>query len=303
MIDRRHQHQHPHPLESSVVGPGLLSRVAGGIGACAFAAGLVACAFVVVSLLADAMAFAADVSGDGGALGVTAVDSGWSLFETYGPLWGSISLAYALTRRLLAVNESKHWIAGGRVLALLSGAAAVLGTVIQWHFGGAPASGVLAAIVGAIALVWHPTVPKIRAAPAVALAAVLALASGSPSCAARQSVGAGVTAGLDCEAPSVVAFLGDATILAIRTLEHWISGTGQVDRSGLSADLANIKTNLGRCAMDAAVAALAARSTAPQPGAPAAAPMAVDSAQILSTYAEVRSELGWPAGRPSGGSP
>jgi hypothetical protein len=306
-MSKQQHHQHKHQFKSSIVKspPGIV----GGIGACVLAAALVACAFLVVSLLSAALAFAAGATdaADGGALGTAAVDSGWSLFEAYGPLWGSISIAYPLARHLLAVNESEHWIAGGRVLAFLTGAAAVLGTAIQWRFGGAPASGILAAAVGAIALIWHPTVSVKnagRVASTLALAAAVALASsGSLSCAARQSVGAGVTAGLDCEAPGLVAFMGDATVLAIRMLEHWISGTGQVDRSGLASDLANIRTNLGRCAMDAAVAALAARSPAPQPGASASAPMAVDSAQILSVYTEVRSELGWPSGRSPGGSP
>jgi hypothetical protein len=297
------EHQHQHPDRGPDRGP---ARVAGGsridrvvdatfegFGACVLVVAAVACAFFAVSLLLGGVALA---DPDGGALGATAVDSGWSLFETYGPLWGSVAVAYPLTRHLLAVNESRHWIASGRVLAALAGGVTILGTLIQWHFGGAPASGVLAAVMGALALIWHPTVTArgtAKVASSAAFVVMLSLASGSSSCAARQSVGAGVSAGLDCEAPNIVAFMGDATAFAIRTVEHWISGTGQVDQSGLAADLAKIKTDLGRCAADAAVAALAAKAAASQPGA-AAAPMAVDAVQISSTYAQIRSQLGWP---------
>jgi hypothetical protein len=146
--------------------------------------------------------------------------------------------------------------------------------------------------------------PSRRIAAGVVLALVLAATAATvPACLSRQAAGTGVRVGLDCEADNIRAFLSDATTLAIEAVAHWISGSGQVDRDGLARDAAKIRTDLGRCALDAAVAALAARGAggASAPEVAEAAPMVVDAAQLVSTYAEIRAGLGWPAARSGGG--
>jgi hypothetical protein len=272
-------------------------------GALGVSRAIVACVVVAATMMVAMMAGTAAADVVGADAGTLTADSGWSLFSSYGPFWGSVALAYPLARHLLVLNGSSGWLSQGRVLAALTGAVTVLGTVVQWHFEGAPAAGILAAVVGAIALIWHPTVPRRATETAVAILVVIAVAAAAPACAARQAAGAGVGAGLDCEAPGVKAYLADATVFAIQTVVHWISGSGQVDRDGLASDAARIRTDLGRCALDAAIAAVAAWSArgAPDSALPEAAPMAVDAAQLASTYAEIRAGLGWPAARVAGG--
>lgn len=99
----------------------------------------------------------------------TATDAAWQLVAQYGWLWGGMLLLLGLGQALLRANESKHWIAQGRTLALLSGGLAVLGSIAQWHFGNGPLEGVLVTLVTALTLVWHPTVPAVPAPAAKAL--------------------------------------------------------------------------------------------------------------------------------------
>jgi hypothetical protein len=118
----------------------------------------------------------AHAAGDPGTVATTATDAGWELFTTYGWLWGGAGLGYALAQRLLALNANTHWLAQGRILAAITGAVAVLGTVIQWRFQGAPAAGIVAALMGAIALVWQPVVRP--ALPRIGITALALLALG-----------------------------------------------------------------------------------------------------------------------------
>ena len=115
------------------------------------------------------------------------------------------------------------------------------------------------------------------------------------SCAARQHVADGVAAFLECESAGLPAdTLGDATALATGALQKWISGSGAIDAAGLKGDLATLKTNLGRCAMAAAVVAWAG-SSKPSAEAPMAAALAVDPDALRRAFVRARTEAGWPA--------
>ncbi len=129
----------------------------------------------------------------------------------------------------------------------------------------------------------------------LALSGLALLVAAILACGARQRIAAGAGAFLDCEAPHVDAqMLADAKVITTSAVEKWISGAGTIDTEGLRADAVPLKTDLMRCAMDAAIAALLT-PTPVQPGGPAAAPMTVDAAQIRLAWRSVRSELGWPA--------
>jgi len=112
---------------------------------------------------------------------------------------------------------------------------------------------------------------------------------------ARQRGAAAAGAFLDCQAPSVVKLLPDLVPLAESAILRWISGDGHVDLAGLKTDALPLKSDLGRCAFDAAIAALAT-PVAPKPGAPAAAALAVDGPELRARWAATRGELGWPPG-------
>lgn len=124
--------------------------------------------------------------------------------------------------------------------------------------------------------------------------AVMLTACGS----AGQRTSAGVKAFLDCESPHVdAAMLADAKVLATSAASKWISGSGTIDAAGLKADAAPLKTDLLRCAFDAAMAALVTPVPA-TPGAPASSARTADSAQVTAAWGAVRARLGWPAQAP-----
>lgn len=127
----------------------------------------------------------------------------------------------------------------------------------------------------------------------VALALMLGVAT-LQSCAARQRAADGPVAFLECEAAGLpTGTLGDATRLATSALSKWISGSGAIDKVGLTGDLASLKTNLGRCAMAAAVVAWAGAQK-PGPNAPMAAALTSDPWALRQAFIEARSEAGWP---------
>lgn len=113
---------------------------------------------------------------------------------------------------------------------------------------------------------------------------------------ARTAAGAG--AFLRCEAPHVdAALLEEAKSVTIAGIEKWISGDGHVDTAGLKSAAAPLKSDLMRCAFDAAIAALAT-PPAKNPNAPMAAGFAADGAELRAKAEMVRAELGWPARAP-----
>lgn len=218
----------------------------------------------------------------------TAVDASWSLVEQFGPLWGGMLLLLGVGQVLLRANASTHWIAQGRTLAVISGSLGVLGALAQWRFGGAPLEGVLTTLVAAVAMVWHPAVPAPRSArdpqagrsrtsllltlAATALVAVSAVAllgcTPGQRAGAGQRVAAGLVAALDCEAAGLDGdLLADATQLAGATVQRWFGDQSSPDdeaRAQIKADLTPLKSNLARCAIAGAVAAIVHRPAQPQ---------------------------------------
>ena len=96
----------------------------------------------------------------------TSVDAVLAIAQTYGALWGGVTLAYALVRWLLARNESTHWLAQGRTLATITMLVGTAGSALQAHFAGTPWSGVIAtAVLGVVHLADSNVTPA--PAPAV----------------------------------------------------------------------------------------------------------------------------------------
>lgn len=138
---------------------------------------------------------------------------------------------------------------------------------------------------------------RIEAALITAGLCALSVAAGfgGASCAARQHVADGIAAFLECESAGLPAdTLGDATALASGALQKWISGSGAIDATGLKGDLVTLKTNLGRCAMAAAVVAWFGTSK-PAAEAPMAAALTVDPDALRRAFVQARTEAGWPA--------
>lgn len=115
-----------------------------------------------------------------------------------------------------------------------------------------------------------------------------------PACSGwRGRTAAGAAAFLNCESEHVdPGLLSEAKLVTKSAIEKWISGDGHVDATGLRAEAAPLKSDLMRCAFDAAVAALT-YVPSPVPGAPASAPLEVDAAQLRATWAAERARLGW----------
>lgn len=116
----------------------------------------------------------------------------------------------------------------------------------------------------------------------------------------RGAAGAGAL--LDCQADNLKASALELLALAKPALMSAISGDGHVDYTLLKAALAGLKTDLPRCAADAAIAAILTPAPT-QPGAAMAAGLEVNATELQAAYATARAELGWPAIRSAGGAP
>jgi hypothetical protein len=127
-----------------------------------------------------------------------------------------------------------------------------------------------------------------------ALALVCLIAAPQTACGEARSRGsASVGAFLDCEAKDVAPLLPDAIALAKAAVMRWISGSGTVDAAGLKSDAAPLKSDLGKCAWDAAIAALATPAAPVKAGAPAASALAINGPALRAAWAADRAELGW----------
>lgn len=121
---------------------------------------------------------------------------------------------------------------------------------------------------------------------------------------ARQVTATGVVAALDCEAAHLDAqALADAKVFAAAFVQRWIAGTGATPSSvAIRADLAPIKSDLGRCAITGALAAATA-IVAPTPGtATSALTAGPDPIAVRAAFAVAARQLGWPAVRVAAGS-
>jgi hypothetical protein len=103
------------------------------------------------------------------ATSAASADAVLSLILTFGPLWGGMAIVFGVASTLLKRNESTHWIAQGRVLAVITAAVAVGIAALKAHFAGAPWAGVLlTAVLGLFKLIDPTTVvtPSTSSAPA-----------------------------------------------------------------------------------------------------------------------------------------
>lgn len=120
-------------------------------------AGGVAVYLMLCLLGMAARADAVTVAGDLPAVQV-ATSTGWDALVHQGPLFGGLLLASALYREFLKRNESAHWIAQGKALAVMTGLGMVIGAAADWKFNGGAAAGVVAALFTAVSLAMHSTV-------------------------------------------------------------------------------------------------------------------------------------------------
>lgn len=126
----------------------------------------------------------------------------------------------------------------------------------------------------------------------------------------RQVAAAGAVAALDCESAHLDAqVLADAKALAAGELQRLIAGAAPADLAGLKAkllaELAPIKSDVGRCAVTGVLAAVAAIAAPPttEPGTATSALVAAgpDPATVRVAFGAAARELGWPPVRLPGG--
>jgi len=223
-------------------------------------------------------------------------DVTWDIALKDGVPWALLLVMKSLLSTFLTRNESKHWIAQGKTLSILTGLGFVVTSVASWHFLDAPVGGILTALIAAYTLVTHSTVQTKSSGSAAALLAVLcvgALAAGATQGCAEvkpRLVAAGGAA-LNCETDSLKPLTAELLPLATQFLLSTISADGRsVDTSKLRQAWNTVKSDQGRCALVAAMAALAASTAS---GGPAAAGLVVDAGALRSAFAAVRADHGW----------
>jgi hypothetical protein len=138
-----------------------------------------------------------------------------------------------------------------------------------------------------------------------ALLALVVLGLGAaalPACAtARPAVATGAVTFLDCEDGHLDAqALADAKAFAAAEVQHWIAGGVAPSSDAIRADLAPISSDLGRCAIAAALAAVTAAAPAASLSARVASAAPPDGLGLRSAFAAARAELGWPVVRVAG---
>lgn len=202
---------------------------------------LSACGFVALYVFFDLVSHlgvAHAAVDDPIAMSTVSADSVYSVIQSYGWLWGGMAIVFGSLSWLLARNESTHWIAQGRTLAILTASVGLGVAALKAHLGGAPWSGVLLTLIVGIFKVISPvTIAKQSGqSPATSSKAmadvnagivILALltfgtAAMIASCGAAQRAGHDV---IDCtggSAPGIVINVSD-------TLKQW---SAQKDKGG-----------------------------------------------------------------------
>ena len=134
------------------------------------------------------------------------------------------------------------------------------------------------------------------------LATGSAIAIGCTATRARQTASVGVVAALDCEAAHLDAqMLADATTLASAEVQRWIGGGKAASTDAIKADLAPIKSDLGRCAITAALAAATVLVTS-TPGTAVSALAVGDPMATRAAFSVAARVLGWAPVRLADGS-
>lgn len=225
-------------------------------------------------------------------------DVDWSLITHQGWILGSLLVANGLFRWFLKANDSQHWIAQGKTLAILTALFAVVGSVLDWKLNGGQATGVLTALFAGVSLVMHSTVKSPSSPTSTLTTLLLAVALGAvvtqPACSAttKQRLSDGFTTALNCEAPSLAGTFASMLPLAAAAVSSFITSDGKhIDKAKFKdavAPLGDKDTHL-KCAL---ATALAVATTPVKADATAAAGLEVDPA-VRSEAKAVLGELGW----------
>lgn len=229
----------------------------------------------------------------------TGVDFTWDFALKYGVPWTVLLVFKGGLTSFLSKNESKHWIAQGKTLSILTGLGMVVTSLLSWRFLDAPSGGILTALVAAYTLVTHSTVPN-KSTPSsipagtgtLVTLALLTLAFGHLACSSSMKQRGVATAGaaLDCEVEDLRPLIQELVPLATNYVKSLLSPDGRsIDTTSLRKAWQTIKTDQGRCALAAAMEAMAT------PGAPgtASAALVADSAELHRAFAVVRQDHGW----------
>jgi hypothetical protein len=243
----------------------------------------------------------------------TSVDAVLAIAQTYGVLWGGVTLAYATVRWLLARNESTHWLAQGRTLATITMLVGTAGSALQAHFAGTPWSGVIAtAVLGVVHLadsnVTPAPAPALKTAQAgfarLGMLALLAIAgglvAGAASCGPKTK--AIEHAIWECTAPERAEAVAAITPAVVSVIKAAGSADGsQIDLSTVKSAIskANVLSEAGillSCATASAIAILEAPAAAAPPAPPgltARAAPALDIAAVHAAWTAIkRDQLG-----------
>ena len=98
--------------------------------------------------------------------------------QSYGWIVGGLTVIYVSARYLLKKNDSTHWLAQGRALAIVTTIVGVGGTALQAFTSGTPWSGVLAtAVLGLLHLADSTVTPATKQAGFARLGRMMALSA------------------------------------------------------------------------------------------------------------------------------
>lgn len=234
---------------------------------------------------------------------------GWALAL----LAGLVMLTRTLARLPGAVGA--WWRVGARATGLASAGAIGAAAFDALALGGTWIAVLFAAAGAGFALLAPVPPPKptltgpdgaARATLATLLVVVLAGAALQPACATARARGAAAAgAFIDCHAPAIQASVAELLPLATQAVLAAISGDGRhVDTDRLREAARPLRSDLGRCALAGAVAAIATPALTPRARAEQvmAAGLEVDGPALRAAFASVRAELGWPDVRGAGGA-
>lgn len=190
-------------------------------------------------------------AGDPVSTGVASAETAWDVWRTNGPLWGALVLTMVGLRTFL---DRQHWILQGRLLAGLTGLAAIGTSVCEWQFGGAPAAGIATALMGALALITHPipaaSDPKV-ARPAGSPSIALLIIGGLAAAAVTTQVSAcGAAQTTQTSRQSTLNAMTAVASTAIKSLEAYdqVAGDALVkaaaDKPSAMADLQRLRSRV-----------------------------------------------------------
>lgn len=240
--------------------------------------------------------------------------------QAYGWIIGALTVVYVGGKWLLEKNQSTHWIAQGRALAMLTTVVGVGGTALQAWTSGTPWSGVLAtAVLGLLHLADAQGPARNPQAGMVGgnmmaglgiLGAIVMVVGGLFGWACTAAQRTQVEHALwDCTAPARADAVAAVTPAVISVIKAAGSADGKaIDLSTVKSAItkANLMSEAGvllSCAMASAVAILMAPAPPPVAGAAAAEPFVLDPAAVRATWDAVkRDQLGGADFRVAGGA-